>query len=52
MVLFYKIWENCNEIQLTKDKMDNLKMKNYPPSLKKITLNYFYYYYYFWSLTS
>ena len=33
MLLFYKIWKNCNEIQLTKNKMDmkNLKMKNNPP---------------------
>ena len=30
MVLFYKIWENYNEIQLTKNEMDlnNRKMKN------------------------
>ena len=34
MVVFYKIWKNCNEIQLTKNKIDlkNRKMKNHPPS--------------------
>ena len=34
MLLFYKIWKNYNEIQLTKNKMDlnNRKMKNHLPS--------------------
>ena len=33
MVLFYKIWKNFNEIQLTKTKMDlnNLKIIQAPP---------------------
>ena len=33
-VIFYKKWQKCNEIQLTKNKMNlnNLKMKNHPPS--------------------
>ena len=30
MLIFYKTWKKCNEIQLTKNKMDlnKLKMKN------------------------
>ena len=34
MVIFYKKWKKCNEIQLTKDKMDlnNRKMTNHLPS--------------------
>ena len=33
IVVFYKIWEKYNEIQLTKNKMDlnNGKMTNHPP---------------------
>ena len=33
-LVFYKRWNKYNETQLTKDKMDvnNLKMKNHPPS--------------------
>ena len=36
MVIFYKIWKNTNEIQLTKNKMDlnNRIMKNNPPYLE------------------
>ena len=34
MLIFYKKWKKCNEIQLTKNKMDlNIrKMTNQPPS--------------------
>ena len=34
IALFYKIWKNYNEIQLTKNKIDwnNRKMLNHPPS--------------------
>ena len=35
MVIFYKKWKKCNEIQLTKNKMDSniRKMTNHAPSL-------------------
>ena len=33
MVIFYKKWKKYNEIQLTKNKMENIrKMTNHPPS--------------------
>ena len=39
IVVFYKIWEKNNEIQLTKNKMDlnNRKMTNHPPSPDEIS---------------
>ena len=42
MVLFYKIWKNYNEIQLTKNKKDlnnrKLKIIKPPPAHKSQTL--------------
>ena len=39
MVVLYKIWKKCNEIKLTKYKMDlnNRKIKNHPPSHRLTT---------------
>ena len=42
MVIFYDVWKNQNEIQLTKNKtaLNNRKIKNRPPSPAVSTVNH------------
>ena len=48
MVVFYEMWKNDNEIQLTKNKIDltNRKMKNLPPSREYYAVIYHIFLYY------
>ena len=43
MVIYYKTWKKCNEIQLTKNKMDLNKSKNEKHNIIYIMICYLIY---------